>query len=89
VAADFVTADGSAFAGVVSLSTSEGIDFKGASLIADGACIQAAQGDKTPLRYKTRTASELGKAPAHIYPLRFTLRARLDGEAAARSGIFE
>jgi hypothetical protein len=88
VAADFVTADGTPFAGIVVLSTFDAIGFDGASLLAGGACIQAAQGEKTPLRYKTLTASQLGKPPTHIYPLRFTLRARVDGEAAARSGIF-
>jgi hypothetical protein len=88
VAADFVTADGTLFVGIVALSTDEGIAFEGASLLADGAYIYAAHGEKTPLRYKTSTASELGKPPAGIYPLRFTLRALLDGEAAPRSGIF-
>jgi len=88
VAADFVTADGTPFVGIVALSTGEAIGFDGASLLTGGTCIQAAQGEKTPLRYKTLTASQLGKPPAHIYPLRFTLRAKLDGEAAARSGIF-
>lgn len=88
VAADFVTADGTPFVGIVALSTSDAIGFDGASLLTGGACIQAAQGEKTPLRYKTLTASQLGKPPAHIYPMRFTLRAKLDGEAAARSGIF-
>jgi hypothetical protein len=50
--------------------------------------VYAAHGEKTSIRYKTSTASELGKAPADIYPLRYTLRALLDGEAAHRSGIF-
>lgn len=88
VAADFMTADGTPFVGIVALSTDEGIAFEGAGLLADGAYIYAAHGEKTPLRYKTSTASELGKSPAGIYPLRFTLRALLDGEAAPRSGIF-
>jgi hypothetical protein len=88
VAADFMTADGTPFVGIVALSTDEGMAFEGAGLLADGAYIYAAHGEKTPLRYKTSTASELGKAPAGIYPLRFTLRALLDGEAAPRSGIF-
>jgi hypothetical protein len=88
VAADFMTADGTSFVGVVALSTDEGMAFEGAGLLADGVYIYAAHGEKTPLRYKTSTASELGKPPAGIYPLRFTLRALLDGEAAPRSGIF-
>jgi hypothetical protein len=88
VVADFVTADGTPFLGIVALSTFDAIGFDGASLVAGGACIQAAQGEKTPLRYKTLTASQLGKPPAHIYPLRFTLRAKVEGEAAVRSGIF-
>lgn len=88
VVADFMTADGTSFVGIVALSTGDGIAFAGASLLADGAYIYAAHGEKTPLRYKTSTASELGKSPAGIYPLRFTLRALLDGEAAPRSGIF-
>ena len=88
VAADFMTADGTHFVGIVALSTDEGIAFEGAGLLADGAYIYAAHGEKTPLRYKTSTASELGKPSAAIYPLRFTLRALLDGEAAPRSGIF-
>jgi hypothetical protein len=88
VVADFVTADGTSFLGIVALSTSDATRFDGASLVTGGACIQAAQGEKTPLRYKTLTASQLGKPPAHIYPLRFTLRAKVEGEAAVRSGIF-
>jgi hypothetical protein len=88
VAADFVTADGTPFVGIVALSTDEEIEFGGASLLSNGAYIYAAHGEKTPLRYKTSTASELGKPPAGIYPLRFTLRALLEGEAAPRSGIF-
>lgn len=88
VAADFVTADGTPFVGIVALSTDEEIAFDGAGLLADGAYVYAAHGAKTPLRYKTSTASELGKPPGGIYPLRFTLRAPLEGEAAPRSGIF-
>jgi hypothetical protein len=88
VAADFVTVDGTSFVGIVALSTDEGMAFDGASLLSGGAYIYAAHGEKTPLRYKTSTASELGKTPADIYPLRFTLRALLEGEAAPRSGIF-
>jgi hypothetical protein len=88
VVADFVTADGTSFVGIVALSTNEGIAFDGAGLLAGGAYVYAARGERTPLRYKTSTASELGKPPTGIYPLRFTLRAMLDGEAAPRSGIF-
>jgi hypothetical protein len=88
VAADFVTADGTPFIGIVALSTDEGIEFDGAGLLAGGAYVYAAHGARTPLRYKTSTASELGKPPTGIYPLRFTLRALLEGEAAPRSGIF-
>ena len=88
VAADFVTADGTHFVGIVGLSTDEGLEIASASLLAGGAHVYAAHGEKTPLRYKTSTASELGKSPADIYPLRFTLRALLDGEAAPRSGVF-
>jgi hypothetical protein len=88
VAADFVTADGTRFAGIVGLSTGEGLAIASGSLLADGAYVYAAHGEKTSIRYKTSTASQLGKSPADIYPLRFTLRALLDGEAAPRSGIF-
>lgn len=88
VAADFVMADGTAFVGIVALSTDEGIAFEGAGLLAAGAYIYAAHGEKTPLRYKTSASSELGKPAAGIYPLRFTLRALLDGEVAPRSGMF-
>jgi hypothetical protein len=88
VAADFITADGTRFAGIVGLSTDDGLKIASGSLIADGAYVYAAHGEKTSIRYKTSTASELGKAPADIYPLRYTLRALLDGEAAHRSGIF-
>jgi hypothetical protein len=88
VAADFMTADGTPFVGIVALSTDEEIEFDGAGLLSEGAYIYAAHGEKTPLRYKTSTASELGKPSAGIYPLRFTLRALLEGEAAPRSGIF-
>lgn len=88
VAADFVAADGTPFVGIVAVSTDEEIAFDGASLLADGAYVYAAHGAKTPLRYKTSAASELGKPPGGIYPLRFTLRALLEGEAAPRSGIF-
>jgi hypothetical protein len=88
VAANFVTADGTPFVGIVALSTDEAIEFAGAGLLTGGAYIYAAHGQKTPLRYKTSTASELGKPSGGIYPLRFTLRALLDGEAAPRSGIF-
>ena len=88
VAADFVTADGTRFAGIVGLSTGEGIAIASGSLLADGAYVYAAHGEKTSIRYKTSTASQLGKSPADIYPLRYTLRALLDGEAAPRSGIF-
>ena len=65
------------------------VRFDGAGLLSKGVYIYAAHGDKTPLRYKTSTASELGKPPAGIYPLRFTLRALLEGEAPPRSGIFD
>jgi hypothetical protein len=88
VAADFITADGTPFVGIVALSTDEEIAFDGASLLSMGAYIYAAHGEKTPLRYKTSTASELGKSPVDIYPLRFTLRALLEGEPAPRSGVF-
>jgi hypothetical protein len=88
VAADFVAADGTAFVGIVGLSTGEAIQVEGAGLLTKGAYIYAGHGEKTPLRYKTSTASELGMSPASIYPLRFTLRALLEGEAAPRSGIF-
>lgn len=88
VAADFVAADGTPFVGIVAVSTDEEIAFDGAGLLADGAYVYAAHGAKTPLRYKTSAASELGKPPGGIYPLRFTLRALLEGEAAPRSGIF-
>jgi hypothetical protein len=88
VAADFVTADGTPFVGIVALSADEGMVFEGADLLARGAYIYAAHGERTPLRYKTSASSELGKPAAGIYPLRFTLRALLDGEAAARSGVF-
>ncbi|MGB9110556.1 MAG: hypothetical protein WCC39_17855 [Telluria sp.] len=88
VAADFITADGTRFAGMVGLSTAAGVAIASASLLVDGACVYAAHGEKTSIRYKTSTASQLGKSPADIYPLRFTLRALLEGEAAPRSGIF-
>jgi hypothetical protein len=88
VAADFVTADGTRFAGIVGLSTDEGIEIASGSLLADGGYVYAGHGEKTSIRYKTSAASQLGKPPADIYPLRFTLRALLDGEAAPRSGIF-
>lgn len=88
VAADFTAADGTLFVGIVGLSTAEGIKVDGAGLLSKGAYIYAAHGEKTPLRYKTSTASELGMSPADIYPLRFTLRALLEGEAAPRSGVF-
>jgi hypothetical protein len=88
VAADFVTADGTRFAGVVGLSTDASVAIASASLLAGGTYVYAAHGEKTSIRYKTSTASQLGKSPADIYPLRFTLRALLDGEAAPRSGIF-
>lgn len=88
VAADFVTADGTRFAGIVGLSTAASVAIASASLLAGGACVYAAHGEKSSIRYKTSTASQLGKSPADIYPLRFTLRALLEGEAAPRSGIF-
>jgi hypothetical protein len=88
VAADFITADGTRFAGIVGLSTGDGLAIASGSLLADGAYVYAAHGEKTSIRYKTSTASQLGKSPADIYPLRYTLRALLDGEAAPRSGIF-
>jgi hypothetical protein len=88
VAADFVAADGTPFVGIVGLSTGDAIQVEGAGLLTKGVYIYAAHGEKTPLRYKTSTASELGMSPANIYPLRFTLRALLEGEAAPRSGIF-
>jgi hypothetical protein len=88
VAADFVTADGTRFAGIVSLSTDEGMEIASGSLLAGGTTIYAGHGEKTSIRYKTSAASELGMTPAKIYPLRFTLRALLDGEAAPRSGMF-
>jgi hypothetical protein len=88
VAADFVAADGTPFVGIVALSTEEEIAFDGASLLSGGAYVYAAHGAKTPLRYKTSAASELGKPPGGIYPLRFTLRVLVEGEAAPRSGIF-
>lgn len=88
VAADFVTADGTQFVGIVGLSTDEGLEIACASLFAGGIHVYAVHGEKTPLRYKTSAASELGKAPSEIYPMRFTLRALLEGEAAPRSGIF-
>jgi hypothetical protein len=88
VAADFVAADGTVFVGIVGLSTGDAIQVEGAGLLIKGVYIYAAHGEKTPLRYKTSTASELGKPSADIYPLRFTLRALLEGEAAPRSGTF-
>lgn len=88
IAADFVAADGTSYIGIVALSTDEEIAIDGAGLLADGTYVYAAHGEKTPLRYKTSAASELGKPPGGIYPLRFTLRALLEGEAAPRSGIF-
>ena len=87
-AADFITADGTRFAGIVGLSTDGDLKIASASLLADGAYVYAAHGEKTSIRYKTSAASELGMAPAAIYPLRFTLRALLEGETAPRSGIF-
>lgn len=88
VAADFVTADGTRFAGIVGLSTGGGLKITSGSLLAEGAYVYAGHGEKTSIRYKTSAASELGKSPADIYPLRFTLRALLDGESAPRSGMF-
>jgi hypothetical protein len=88
VAADFVAADGTRFAGIVGLSTNEGVAVASGGLLAEGSYVYAGHGEKTSIRYKTSAASELGKAPADIYPLRFTLRAMLDGEAAPRSGMF-
>jgi hypothetical protein len=88
VAADFVTADGTRFAGIVGLSTDAGLAIASGGLLTGGAYVYAAHGEKTSIRYKTSTASQLGKSPADIYPLRYTLRALLDGEAAPRSGIF-
>jgi hypothetical protein len=88
VAADFITADGTRFAGIVGLSTDEGLEIASGSLLAGGAYVYAGHGEKTSIRYKTSAASQLGKPPVDIYPLRFTLRALLDGEAAPRSGIF-
>jgi len=88
VAADFVTADGTRFAGIVGLSTDEGLEIASGSLLAGGVYVYAGHGEKTSIRYKTSAASQLGKPPVDIYPLRFTLRALLEGEAAPRSGIF-
>ena len=88
IAADFVTADGTRFAGIVGVSTDAGLEIASGGLLADGAYVYAGHGEKTSIRYKTSAASQLGMAPADIYPLRFTLRALLDGEAAPRSGIF-
>jgi hypothetical protein len=88
VAADFVTADGTRFAGIVGLSTDGGLKIASGGVLAEGAYVYAGHGEKTSIRYKTSAASELGKAPADIYPLRFTLRALLDGESAPRSGMF-
>jgi hypothetical protein len=88
VAADFVTADGTRFAGIVGLSTDRGLEIASGGLLAGGAYVYAGHGEKTSIRYKTSAASQLGMTPASIYPLRFTLRALLDGEAAPRSGMF-
>jgi hypothetical protein len=88
VAADFITADGTRFVGIVGLSTDGGLEIASASLLAEGAYIYAGHGEKTSIRYKTSAASELGMPPRAIYPLRFTLRALLEGESAPRSGMF-
>jgi hypothetical protein len=88
VAADFTSADGTPYVGIVGVSTDDGVDIDGASLLPDGGFVAVAHGMEPQARDQEMAERALGKLGEQIYPLQFTLRVCVAGETTLRSGIF-
>ena len=84
VAADFIAPNGSRYAGIMEVTTAFAAPFPAASLIVNEQYlyIDGAPGS----RERKRLARRLGGEESEIFPLTYTLRARVVGEAAVRTG---
>lgn len=83
-AADFISPNGSQREGIVEVTTAIASPFPSASLIVRGEYLYV---DGAPgSRERRRLAIKLGGTEAEIFPLKYTLRLLVEGEAAYRSG---
>lgn len=90
VAADFLTNSGRAFAGVIGVTTAEGLEFGHGALLVEGAYLFVPTAHFF-LAQKARAelVNALGEAESEIFPLRFTLRVCIEGECVPRTGSID
>lgn len=93
VAADFTTASGQPLQGFVGVTTAGGLQIAQPIVLANGRYLPYLPAAAASLQSKPHAgewlAAQVGLPVAELFPLRYTLRAVIDGEAAPRSGNFE
>ena len=93
VAADLTTASGQPLQGFVGVTTAGALQIGPPILLANGRYLPYLPSAAAFLRPKPHAgewlAAQLGVPVAELFPLRYTLRVSIDGEAAPRSGNFD
>jgi hypothetical protein len=86
VAADFVTASGKQIPGIVGVSTDEDVELGPGSLMFEGQYIFLPfSGSNVDKAERRAVCAALGLRASEVFPLRFTLRVPIEGEAQPRS----
>jgi len=97
VGSEFVTAGGENLHGFMVVSTCDGVEVQAGSLVGDGYYLPLPQMSEENARkdapWEVRARHELEKALGgrglRVFPLSYTLRAAIQGETVARSGVVE
>ena len=89
VAADFRTASGEAISGAVDVTTAEEFEFGHGVLLHEGKYIFVPSAEFTGAKTERKAvALALGMSVKQVFPLKFTLRALVEGETIFRHGEF-
>jgi len=93
VAADFTTSSGQPLQGFVGVTTAGALQIDQPILLANGSYLPYLPSAVAFLQPQPTAgewlAAQLGLSVAELFPLRYTLRVVIDGEAAPRSGTFD
>jgi hypothetical protein len=84
VAADFLAPNGSQFEGIMEVNTAIASPFPSACLIVRSEYLYI--GGAPGSRERRALAKKLGGSEADVFPLSYTLRVRVEGEAVYRTG---
>lgn len=89
VAADFETSSGKKIPGIIGVSTEEGVEFSHGALLHQGNYIFIPY--PSFFNFETEKLSlslMLGEKVSDVFPLKFTLKSKIEGEFVYRSGEF-